>query len=176
MVKNYKTEGIILKRFNYSEADRIITIFTKHYGKIKCLAKGIRRLTSRKRGNLELFNLTKLFLIKGKNLDLLAEAQTIDYFSNFRQDLRKVAAAYQLSGLIDAITRENQNSRDIFELLKFSLEKLNKIEGDISSLILNFKINLLKYTGFGLPTITEEKFLNYHLENIIQRKVKYFYE
>jgi len=175
MAVSYKTEAIILKRLNYSEADKIITIFTKHYGKIKCLAKGIRRLTSRKRGNLELFNLTRLFLIKGRNLDLVTEVQVINNFLDFRKNLKKVAAAYQLIELVDRITRENQANKQIFDLLKFSLTSLNNGEGENQIVMKAFKINLLKYTGFGLPLTLEEKFLDYHLENIIERKVKYFY-
>ena len=61
MRRTYKTEGIILKRINFGEADRILTSYTKHFGKISLLAKGVRKITSRKGGNIELFNQTVLF-------------------------------------------------------------------------------------------------------------------
>ena len=83
MHHSFKTEGIILKRMNYGEADRILTIYTLHHGKIRAMAKGVRKLQSRKAGSLELFNHSVLFLIKGKNLDLVTEAQTIDLFKSF---------------------------------------------------------------------------------------------
>jgi len=79
-MRSYKTEGIVLKRINYGEADRILTIYTKRHGKIRAIAKGVRKLTSRKAGSLELFNNVVLFLVKGKNLDIITEAQTVDLF------------------------------------------------------------------------------------------------
>lgn len=89
MSRTYKTEGIILKRINLGEADKIITLYSRHYGKIRCIAKGIRNITSRKGGNLELFNRVAIFLAKGKNLDIITEVQLLDSFSGFRQDLKK---------------------------------------------------------------------------------------
>ncbi|MCJ7793073.1 MAG: DNA repair protein RecO, partial [Candidatus Marinimicrobia bacterium] len=94
MDRTRKTEGIILKRSNYGEADRILTIYTKHYGKIKAMAKGVRRITSRKGGNVELFNQATLFLYKGRNLDLLTEVQVTKTFKEWRRNLKKVATAY----------------------------------------------------------------------------------
>lgn len=176
MGRTYKTEGIVLKRINYSEADKIITIFTKHYGKIKCLAKGIRKLTSRRGGNLELFNLVVLFLVKGKNLDLVTEAQVVDSFAGFRQDLKRVAIAYQLNELVDRFTRENQANWHVFELLKDSFKKLTQPKIDLKKVVVDFKIKLLKYTGFGLPTEITEESLNSHIEKIIEKRVKSFYD
>jgi len=65
MSRSYKAEGIILKRINFSEADKILTIFTKRHGKVRAIAKGVRRLTSRKAGSVELFNQAGLFLLEG---------------------------------------------------------------------------------------------------------------
>ena len=124
-MKTYKTEGIIIKRINFGEADRILTIFTKHYGKIKAIAKGIRKIKSRRAPHLELFNQTVLFLYKGKNLDIITEAQLVDSFSTLRKNLRKVAFAFGVCELVDQLTREGQKQLKAYELLKACLNDLN---------------------------------------------------
>lgn len=171
MARTYKTEGIVLKRINYSEADKIITIFSKHYGKIQTIAKGVRKLTSRKGGNLELFNLVTIFLAKGKNLDIITEAQVQDSFSGFRENLEKTAVAFQLAELVERLTRENQANYKIFNLLKDSLSVLSKKDIDQKSFLIEFKIGLLQVTGFGLPEKINEDSLDKHIEKIIEKKL-----
>ena len=114
MHHSFKTEGIILKRMNYGEADRILTIYTLHHGKIRAMAKGVRKLQSRKAGSLELFNHATLFLIKGKNLDLITEAQVINLFKSWRKNLIKVGIAYYLCELVDKLTPDNQPHEAVF--------------------------------------------------------------
>ncbi|OGD52743.1 DNA repair protein RecO [Candidatus Beckwithbacteria bacterium RBG_13_35_6] len=174
MSRTYKTEAFVLKRRNFGEADKLLTIFTKHYGKINCLAKGIRKLTSRKGGNLELFNLVSVFLAKGKNLDIISEVQTIDSYSGFRKDLVKVATAFNCCKLVDLFNKEDQANLQIFDLLKETLKKLEN-EQALEDLSLNFKIELLKASGFGLPNILNHTFVDEHISKIIEKKVKFFY-
>jgi len=116
-VHSYRVEGIIIKRTNFGEADRIITVFTKRYGKIVILAKGIRRVTSRRAGSVELFNQATMFLRKGRNFDLLTEATTINSFPKFRTHLSLVSAAYYACELVDRLTAEEQEHDGVYELL-----------------------------------------------------------
>jgi len=169
---SYKTEGIILKRTNYGEADRILTIFTKHYGKIKTIAKGIRKLTSRKAGSLELFNHVTLFLIKGKNLPLLTEVQTINLFKNWRKDLARIGVAYYFCELVDKLTPEEQENSSVFELLRDYLEKI-ATKKNLNFLVREFEEKLLKELGFGIPEIWQEKqgSLKNYIESIIEKKI-----
>ncbi|MFC1711454.1 DNA repair protein RecO [Patescibacteria group bacterium] len=176
MARTYKTEGIVIKRLNFGEADKLLTIYSKHYGKIKCVAKGIRKLTSRKGGNLELFNQVAIFLAKGKNLDIITEVQIIDSYSTFRKNLKKVAIAYQLCELIDRITREEHANEKLFELLKNTMKNLTITNVDLNNLLLNFKTNMLNYTGFGVPETISHQSLDKHIEKIIEKKVKFFYD
>ena len=67
----YKTRGIIIKRSNYSEADRILTIYTEKLGKIRVNAKGIRKIKSKLAGSLEPFCLTDFVIAEGRNLDIV---------------------------------------------------------------------------------------------------------
>lgn len=176
--RTYKAQGIVIKRINFSEADKILTIFTDHYGKIRCLAKGIRKLTSRKAASLELFTLSAIFLAKGKSLDIITETKIINSFSAFRKHLKKVALAYKFCELIDRLTADNQSSVLLFSLLKHSLLELCDTKVDTAVLAFNFKKKLLQVSGFGLPAgkagLPEEmsnKSLDDFLENIIEKKI-----
>jgi DNA repair protein RecO (recombination protein O) len=173
MGKTYKTEGVIIKRLNFGEADRILTLYTKHYGKISALARGVRKLTSRKGGNLELFNLSTLFLARGKNLDIITEVQVKNSFENLKKNFKKVCFAYQLCELVDKLTAENQPNRQLFELFTSSLQNLSAgEEEDQKDLIVKFEISTLELLGFGTPKDKSESSLQDFIENIIEKKIK----
>src|SRR3990167_232676 len=92
--RNYTSEGIVLARKNYGEADRIIVIYSKHFGKLRLLAKGVRRPKSRKRGHIEVFSRLKFQVSRGKGMDLITEAEIIQNFSEIRKSLKKVTVAF----------------------------------------------------------------------------------
>lgn len=170
--RTYKTEGIILKRINFGEADRLLTIYTKHLGKISALAKGVRRVTSRKGGNVEVFNQVSLFLAKGKNLDLVTEAQVINAFKIWRQDLKKVGLAYYFCELVDKLTPSRQANQAVFSLLRDFLEKIGRQEG--WGIVREFEEVLLKELGFGVPEAFRRTpgSLKGYIEEIIEKKIK----
>lgn len=171
MGRTYKTEGIILKRINYGEADRILTIYTKHYGKIKALAKGVRRITSRRGGNVELFNQAAIFLNKGRNLDILTEAQVTNAFKSWRRNLKKVATAYYFAELVDKLTPEEQPNQTVFQLLSRFLEKIGT--ASLPELTRSFEEVLLKELGFGVPEELRKQpgSLRNYIESIIEKKL-----
>lgn len=174
MGRTYKTEGIILKRTNFGEADRILTIFTKHYGKIRARAPGIRRTTSRKAAHLELFNHSLLFLVQGKSLDIVTEATTINNFSGVRKDLQKVSMAYYFCELGDSFCPERQENREVFNLLTQTLRDLELSHGDnIFYLGENFANQLLQLLGF-LPKdkYLKSEELERFMESILERKIR----
>lgn len=169
--RTYKTEGIILKRVNLGEADRILTIYTKHYGKIRAIAKGVRKLTSRKGGNVELFNHLALFLARGKNLDILSEVQLINSFRDWRKDLARVGVGYYFCELVDRLTPDGQASRAVFELLKDSLGRISK-QG-LPELVRGFERSLLNELGFGVPEELKASraSLKPYIESIIEKEI-----
>ncbi len=173
MIRNYRTEGIILKRTNFGEADRILTIFTKHYGKIKARAPGIRRTLSRKAAHLEAFNLSTLFLAQGKSLDILTEAQTINNFGKLRKNLNKVGTAYYLCELVDSLCPEKQENREVLELLKEKLKELEDKNENLDYLADDFANNLLWNLGYLQKTKRlEGGELKNFIENILERKLR----
>jgi len=162
----YKTEGIVLKRINFSETDRILTIFTKHHGKIKTIAKGIRQVKSRKAGSLELFNQVVLYLSLGKNFDIITEVEVVNGFADFRQQLDWVGYAFQIVEVTDKLTAERQPNCRVFDLLKRALASLDP------AMVLKFEIELLKELGFGLPKNLTASSVERFIENIIEKTLK----
>lgn len=170
-MSSYKTEGVILKRLNYGEADRILTIYTKHYGKIRAIAKGVRKITSRKGGNLELFNHCVLFLAEGRNLDIITEAQVTNSFSRLGDDLEKAAAAFYLVELVDQLTADGQVNRQVFDLLVKALSELSAKRCELGAVVRGFEVGLLKLLGFWSDAVDIKNVKSY-IEEIIERKLR----
>ena len=92
----FRTEGVILSHRNFGEADRILTIYTRDQGKVIALAKGVRRPKSRKAGHVELGNWSKIFVARGKNLDLLTEVELKRSFGIVDFSVQKANKIYHL--------------------------------------------------------------------------------
>lgn len=177
MTRTYKTEGVILKRSNLREADRLVTIFTRYHGKVRVRAPGIRKTQSHKSAHLELFNLSGLFLAQGKSLDIVTEAQTLNNFASIRKDLQKVWVAYYFCELVDSLCAERQENREVFELLKKSLEELSSLNNyndfNFYKPTDDFANQLLQILGYlprdkSLSGGDLERFI----ENILERSIK----
>lgn len=194
-MRGFKTEGIILKRRNFGEADRILTVFTIHKGKISVMAKGVRRITSRRAGNVELLNRVQMFLYPGKQFLILTEASSIDTFQKLKEDLILSTYAYHIIELVDKLTAENQENRSLYieivEVLKrlsvkprqilirafeaktlslmgfvdFQEELIKKIESSSWDEIEKMKIN-------EKEALELEHTLRYHIERVIEGQLK----
>lgn len=171
MVRSYKTEGIVLKRINIGEADKILSVFTKHYGKLRLIAKGIRKTKSRKAGGLEPFNQVQLQIAKGRNLDLITETQIINSHQSWRKNLLSVTVAYYFCELVDKLTADNQAHPAVYNLLRLSINQIK--EAKLTILVRNFEERLLDELGFGIPEdIRRQKgSLKTYIEEITERQI-----
>lgn len=165
----YSSEGFILGRRNFGEADRIITIFTKDFGKISLMAKGVRKLTSRKRGGIEIFNKIKFSGVKGKSLDILTEVSVLESYDITRSDLRRVSVGYYFCELIGKTTRDNEKHEELFNILNEYFKKL-EVSGNLKELRLNFIKDMLVELGFW-PSGKKIDNPDMVLESIIERKL-----
>lgn len=171
--KTYSTEGIIIGRRNYGEADRILTIFTKYHGKIRVVAKGVRKITSRKKGSLELFSYIKIFIAKGHSLDILTEVETKEAYSIWRKDLLRVGVAYHLAEIIDRLTVEGQEHKKIFELLQDAYTNLATLDyWMIYPYIQSFKVKILEDLGFLEREKEISKNLDIYIEDLINSSLR----
>jgi DNA repair protein RecO (recombination protein O) len=143
----YRTEGIVLRRHDFGEADKLLTIYTPGFGKMRVLAKGVRKPTSRKAGHVELFTHSRLLVAKGKTLDIVTQAETIHAFLPLRTDLALTSYAYYLAELVDRFTEEGEENRRLFDLLLNALSWLGETE-DTDLLLRFFELRLLDYCGY----------------------------
>jgi len=153
-INSYSSEGYVLSKKKYREADRIIVVFSRKYGKLTLLAKGVRKPTSKKRGHLEIFSRISFSAVRGKGFDILTEAVNLDSYRKLKKNLNRVALGYYFSEVVNKITREGEENNKIFDLLKTSFEKLQKTNG-LKKLRYDFVLNLLSILGYW----PEDKYL-----------------
>jgi DNA repair protein RecO (recombination protein O) len=146
----YKTTGMILKHSPIGEADRLLTVYTANMGKLKLVAKGVRRTKSKLGGHLDLLNHSQLEVSRGRNLDTISSALSINSFQLLRENLRKTADAFYCLDLVDSLTPENEPDHNIFLNLVETLEKMLHIENPL--IIWHFSFKLLYLTGY-LPEL-----------------------
>lgn len=141
----YTTEGIILKRKNFGEADRVVTALTERFGKISIIARGVRKITSRRAGNIEVCNRAKLHLFKARNYTL-TEAESIETFQPLKDNLSLATAAFHILELIDRLTVEGQKHEGLYFL---TLDALHHLEKKPRQIFLRaFEVKILANLGF----------------------------
>lgn len=144
----YKTEGIILRRSNFGEADRILTVYTENYGKLRAIAKAVRRPTAKLAGSLELFYRSKLRLAQGKNLDIIIESQPINLYRKIGEDLDRYHLVSYLAELVDKTIQEEQNHPGIYKLLVECLDFIDKKGAGNPMIAQYFLLRLLAELGY----------------------------
>jgi len=168
-VKNYSTDGIVLATKDYSEADRILVVYSKDFGKISLIAKGIRRTSSKKRGHLEVFNNVKFSATKSKGLDIITEALLINSFPIIRKKLVKISLGYYFCEVIGKIVKEEEKHPGLYFLLIDyfgKLEKKDKLKTLKKEFIKDLLINL-GYWPKGKDLVDPDKVL----ETVIERSI-----
>jgi len=113
---NLKTSGIVIKRMNYGEADRILTILTLDHGKIKAIAKGSRKILSKMGGSLEPFCLVNFIFHQGKSFYIVTSATVENYFEKIHTDINKTAKAFYIGELIDKFLEEEESHPKVQKL------------------------------------------------------------
>src|SRR3972149_6061937 len=103
----YRTEAIVLRRADLGEADRLLTLLTPERGKLRVIAKGVRKIASRKSGHVELFNRVSLLMARGRGeLDIVSQAETIEASRPLRDDLLRSTYAHYAAELIERFAEE----------------------------------------------------------------------
>ncbi|RMG85201.1 MAG: DNA repair protein RecO [Chloroflexi bacterium] len=146
--RSIRTQAIILKRRDFGEADRVLTLLTPQHGKVEGIAKGARKPTSTKTGHVELFTLVDILLHRGRNLDIVVQAELVEPYLALREDLQRGAYASYAVELLDRFTEaEDEDSGELFGLLKETFERLCKVE-DARLAVRYYEIRLLDIVGF----------------------------
>ncbi|MBI2954179.1 MAG: DNA repair protein RecO [Chloroflexi bacterium] len=143
----YRTEAIVLKRSDFGEADRIVTLYTPRLGKLRAIAKGVRRPKSRLGGHVELFIHSKMLLAKGRHLDIITQSENINSFTRLREDLRRTSLAYYVGELLDQFTEDGVENYLAFDLLVKTFERIGESR-DPEVAARFFEVQLLGHLGY----------------------------
>lgn len=141
-----KTNCLIIKRQNVLEADRLLTVITEDYGKLKVVAKSSRKINSKLAGHLEPFTLSALNIVEGKNFGIVTYARIKRVFGINQNDLNTIATAYLIMEAVDKLIPLEQKNTLVFDLLVECFEAIEE-STDLEMVKLYFLLKLLIYTG-----------------------------
>lgn len=146
--RSFRVEAVVLRHVDYGEADRMVTLYTRQLGKTRALAKGARKIASRKAGHIEPFTHVKLQLAHGRDMPLITQADTVDAYQPLREDLILTSHASYVLELLDRFTYadETENSA-LFRLLTDTLSRLAS-KTDPWLALRYYEIRLLDHLGF----------------------------
>ena len=102
--RTYRTEAVVIRRSDFGEADRLLTLFSPDRGKMRAIAKGARKPQSRKTGHVELFMRSKFLLAVGRDLDIVTQAETVETYASLRESLVRATYANYAVELLDRFT------------------------------------------------------------------------
>jgi DNA repair protein RecO (recombination protein O) len=143
----YRTEAIVLRRQDLGEADRILTLYTPDYGKIRAVAKGVRKPSSRKAGHLEPFTRVDVLIAHGRDLDIVSQAEMLDAYLPLRDDLERGAYANYFAELLDSFVEEGDENRALYLLLAAGLGWLCATD-NLQRSARYYELRLLALVGF----------------------------
>jgi len=174
----YRTEAIVLRRQDFGEADRLTTVYSPQHGKLRLVAKGVRRIHSRKAGHLEPFTRVTLMIAQGRDLDLITQAEAIETYPQIRSDLIRLGQASYLLELLDRFTfEEGEGNQALYQLLLITLERLALGKDESAAILLYFEFRLLDLVGYrpelnrcvecGKPTQPENQLFSYQQGGVL---------
>lgn len=145
-MKLYKTEAVVLRARDCGGGDKLLILYSREYGKLKVIAHGASKPSSRKRGAVQLFSYTNFLLHRGRELDSVSQCEGVEMFSFLRGDLEKISYASYLAELVDALTPEGEPNEPLFYLL---LETIRLMETDDAEILArSFEIKAAGFLGY----------------------------
>ena len=150
--RTFRSEAIVISHKDWGEADRMLWLYTRKLGKVQAIAKGVRKMRSRKAGHLEPFTCSDLMFARGRSFLIVTQAETLAPFLDLREDLLKVGYAAYVSELLDRFTYEEDDNHLIYQLLKDTLTRIDG-EPEPYPAVRYFEIHLLDLLGYK-PELT----------------------
>jgi DNA repair protein RecO (recombination protein O) len=144
-----KTEGIVLKSFDFRETSRIATFLTKDFGKVKGVLKGIRKTPGKFGTSLDRFSVNDIVYYQYRNSDihLVSQCDMKEFYHGFRQDLKRMTAASYACELLDNLVMAEEENKEVYTLMQNFLQSLQTVN-DINKLVHIFQIKILLLSGF----------------------------
>lgn len=172
MPQYLKDSGFVIRRVNVGEYDRYITLYTQENGKIEVLAKGVRRINSRRSSHVELLNHIRFQAVHGKKNAILTEVQLLDAYQAGKRNLDDIGSLFLISELIEKLCPLHQKNPEIYHLIHHVLSQRDTISPEEK--IVQFEVDLLTLLGFWDPsrTFRDAADIKQFIESIIERKLK----
>jgi len=173
-MKYKKLTGVILKKQNYREADQIVTLWTKQNGKIRVLAKGVRRPASKLNFCLANLGICEVEVAGNHNLPTLIGIKSIRQFSSLLDNLKKAAQGFYAAELMLKMTADEHPNDTVYELLVRTLNQIDSSEIITNhTLVDDFALKLTEALGFGTnkELSTHREVVDF-LETILERELK----
>ena len=120
----YRDTGVVLRTYRLGEADRIVVMMTAQHGKVRAVAKGVRRPTSRFGARLEPVSHVAVMMYEGRQLDVVNQAESVDHFRGVREDLDRLTRAMALLEVVDQIGQEREPNFRLYQMLVGALRTL----------------------------------------------------
>ncbi len=155
-MKKLKTKAIILNRTDFSEADRILTFLTPDYGKLRVIAKGVRKIKSKMAGGIELFSVSDIGFIRGRGeISTLISTRLIRHYGSIVKDLERTMVAYEFIKQIDRLT-EDEVDEEYFLLLEEAFSALDELTINLNLVKSWFAMQILRMGG-RTPNLSIDK-------------------
>jgi DNA repair protein RecO (recombination protein O) len=145
--RTLRVEAIILQHSDWGEADRILRLYTREQGKLRAIAKGARKMKSRKAGHLEPFMRSRLMLAKGRDMWIVTQAELIEPYNSLRENLESTARMAYIIELLDRLTYEEGQNWQLFDLVSNTLTRLVE-QSDPFVPIHYYEMRILDITGY----------------------------
>ena len=152
-MKNLSTDAVILGHKNFGQYDKLIFLYTEELGKIKVIAKGARKITSKFTGHLETMNLVKVSLYFGPRNTILREITTVKTLKEIHNNLEKITEVLEIAKITNKMVFEKQNLKDLNKLIENTLEQF-KITRRPKQIKQGYQIKLLNKMGL-IPDFKE---------------------
>lgn len=128
MTLHYRTRGFVFKKEERKESDRNFTVFTKDFGRLEITAKAIRKINSKLRAGIDIFSLSEIEFIQGKNSKTLTDAVAVKKFGSIIGDFRKIKIAFSISKLLDVFIKGQEKDNQIFDLISGAFDNLENLK------------------------------------------------
>ena len=144
----FETKAVVIRHMPLGEADRLVTFFSEKLGKVRAIARGVRRYKSKMSGHLDTLNLVTISVGKGKGIDVITDVETLDDYSKIKGDLKNISMATYLSELVESVSIEDSSNEELFNIFVSTLSKLPDLD-TYDEVLRYFEIKLLEYSGFA---------------------------
>jgi len=171
MTHSFITECLVLKSVDYKEADRILTLFTKSNGKVSAIAKGVRKLTSRKSGSLDIFNHSKISLSEWKDFYIVTQAEVINSHGRLKKDLGSQSFLYLIGETLDKLLPYHEENLELFQKVVSKLNEMSKSQNARETMVDTLVIILsdLGYWSEKFPRDTD--YIQRYIESLTDNEL-----